>query len=1069
MTVELVEKMDKIVLPSLSLNMLTKPQLCDLIPQLIKTVTGTGPPQFSEETRPPWWPDDIPWAKLGSMLQLPTCEVSSTELRRIVRCCYYHSGNEKELLPSEEPAAEVSQTSCDVRSQLGISEVPVSCPSTVCSKRNTRASLNMGVVCEQTRINSFSGHFTRGQRQMFSTYLRKKQEEERARARTLPPWDDAKHTTHAWWVKKHARKAAPEVHPSKRMKQEDFLCGCGLVTNKNAMRMKIEAEESHESIDLDCQIIAVEGPLSSSSVTSPRTLKSLMSQLSRDSAAAARKRISFCAQQEEGSGDDSESNSPSTNCKQAGSLLNIDFSSFLGQRLKKHMQLETSVPVIRNIEAFCKTVPFQDSVGVKLRHRAMGYPVTFRKKRATPGRHCHTFKLTGGERREFRHVLRTGLDRKSRRLQKQMKNCVVQLVRLTKSEIAYWTVKRRTVVNQEIHIDDDISIVQVDIPESSYPAVCHKIPDTIQHYGDEKNGQNKAQTKAFYTFQRLGTPERLIPDTRNRLSSLVNPVRQASPPCPQFLVKKVSKNFNGQESQRLVYVPLGDALPPQGAPVQPGNTSQPVKGSSKLPSTKNSTIPEYRRLGPKSRRKQLMAQREGLAAGEDDFTMEASVESLDEEHKEKQPQGKSSEPVYPVAVVDVSGNPVQLLTVQGEGHTVMPQLLHIAQPVSQPEDSSASTFLPQSFPITEVTLLPGQDPNLLNLHQQQLSLGFAQPISEASVQVGSKNYPLLSQQLQGVGGQSSPQPVPVTAVLCQEGTTTVPAGERTVVGMADTSESTATIDPVQGSEGESTLSIDAVYSASDLCNEQVASELGLQWVPHQEQNVVQQPARTQPPNFLLSPGVPSSSSQQPAQPPLQCYQQPQQLPVLVPRISQSPKQIPLQTQQFSQQPLLSSQTVSCQPQQFAQSLAQPQQVGQPRVFQSSQYRRRQRAPQSIPASVAGYQPSSRHPASTPSSRPVPRAVFQNPRSSVPLACPLPPPNRQYHQHSETRSASTERPGTGGSVMKARPLPVELPPVPPPLIRRAPPVHKRPQGRSQSAWHVLNAADDDVVEVICIDD
>nr|KAG5711469.1 hypothetical protein BaRGS_025896 [Batillaria attramentaria] len=311
---------------------------------------------------------------------------------------------------------------------------------------------------------------------MFNAYLRKKQQvqAEKVETRKLPLWDDSKHPVNAWWVKKRARRAPPEPHPSKTLKQEDFFSACGL-TDLNALRLKHEAEENHDSVDLDCQIIAVEGPLSASSVTSPRTPKSLMSQLSRDSAAVARKRIRFSAKDEEGSGNDSESNTATSGVKQ-GALLNIDFSSLLGQRLKKHMQAETTVPVIKNPEEYCKTTRAQSDVGVKLRHRASEYPVTFRKKKAVHHRHCHTFKLTGGERREFLRVLKTGLDKTSRRLQRQMKSCFVQLVKLTSQEIRYWTIKRTTIINQEIHIDDDISIMQVDIPESSYRAVCHKLP-----------------------------------------------------------------------------------------------------------------------------------------------------------------------------------------------------------------------------------------------------------------------------------------------------------------------------------------------------------------------------------------------------------------------------------------------------------------------------------------------------------------------------------------------------------------------------------------------------------------
>lgn len=82
---------------------MTQAQLRAFIPLMLKYATGRGKPGWGKDgTRPPWWPEDLPWANVRSDVRSEEDKqrVSWTHaLRQIVVNCYKYHGRE-DLLPA---------------------------------------------------------------------------------------------------------------------------------------------------------------------------------------------------------------------------------------------------------------------------------------------------------------------------------------------------------------------------------------------------------------------------------------------------------------------------------------------------------------------------------------------------------------------------------------------------------------------------------------------------------------------------------------------------------------------------------------------------------------------------------------------------------------------------------------------------------------------------------------------------------------------------------------------------------------------------------------------------------
>ncbi|GFO44173.1 hypothetical protein PoB_007067800 [Plakobranchus ocellatus] len=277
----------------------------------------------------------------------------------------------------------------------------------------------------------------------------------------------------AWWNPRKPKKiSSPEHHPNTYTSQANFCASLGLMKAKAVNEEEMKKQEQQE-VDLDCQIISVEGPLSAIAglqpesnqslqpATSPRSSKSLMSQLCRDSEDSSRRRLSFRFLEDEWA--DKEALEEGRDPMQM-SLLSIEFSSPLGIRIRKYVSGEGTLNIVKDPEVFCKTEDIDVNYS-KLRIRANDYRITYRKKRRAT-RFVHRYKFNRSDRYEFERLLQTGLNARSRKLQRLLTECFVCLKRLPKSEIKEWTEGKKIIFPEQIIVDDDICITQVDIPES---------------------------------------------------------------------------------------------------------------------------------------------------------------------------------------------------------------------------------------------------------------------------------------------------------------------------------------------------------------------------------------------------------------------------------------------------------------------------------------------------------------------------------------------------------------------------------------------------------------------------
>lgn len=236
-------------------------------------------------------------------------------------------------------------------------------------------------------------------------------------------------------------KVEPYVYPPR----EDFIKALCL-SDKPKERPRTVSPVS--DIDSDCEIIDV--TFDESAAKTPRTLNTLMSQLSRDVEHSGRKRhLSFSLNvelPEEYSTDDSDSDAEygarrKTSTPYGTLLVGIDLTSPLGQRVKKHWKINTNYSIITSdkIEDFCSG-PMNNDFVEKLRHRGeTAYPTVFNKKnRKHMAKHKHMFKFNSSQRKEFMLRLKTGLSKRSRKLLKEIVKCSVKLERLKPRVIRKW-------------------------------------------------------------------------------------------------------------------------------------------------------------------------------------------------------------------------------------------------------------------------------------------------------------------------------------------------------------------------------------------------------------------------------------------------------------------------------------------------------------------------------------------------------------------------------------------------------------------------------------------------------
>ena len=106
---------------------MTQAQLRAFIPIMLKYSTGRGKPGWGRDnTKPPWWPDEVPWANVRSDVrsELEKQKISWTNaLRKVVRNCYRFHGRE-ELLDAFSSVEQHLETHATQQTQVFTSQYP---------------------------------------------------------------------------------------------------------------------------------------------------------------------------------------------------------------------------------------------------------------------------------------------------------------------------------------------------------------------------------------------------------------------------------------------------------------------------------------------------------------------------------------------------------------------------------------------------------------------------------------------------------------------------------------------------------------------------------------------------------------------------------------------------------------------------------------------------------------------------------------------------------------------------------------------------------------------------------
>ena len=287
----------------------------------------------------------------------------------------------------------------------------------------------------------------------------RKAEEEEARNPPPPPPPKPPVTIRYFYParKRKRRKQEPYIPPPK----EDFI-SCLYLKEKPKEEPKVASpsgDVKQEEIDSDCEIVDIDMSESDTPMT-PRTPKSLISQLSKEGhhgdAGSRRRHLSFSqmAANEQDSSESSDeaetSTSPDKPSLAISSLLyNIDVTSALGKRVRKHLRHDATLPIVSKPEAYCSQD--RNTFTEKLRQRGDQFPCVFykNKRRKLHCKYTHKYRFNKRDREEFMMILKTGLNRRSRHLLTEVKPCKVELVRLKPAVIREWIRRKQP---QYVHV-----------------------------------------------------------------------------------------------------------------------------------------------------------------------------------------------------------------------------------------------------------------------------------------------------------------------------------------------------------------------------------------------------------------------------------------------------------------------------------------------------------------------------------------------------------------------------------------------------------------------------------------
>ncbi|KAL5014666.1 hypothetical protein ScPMuIL_008936 [Solemya velum] len=404
-------------------------QLREFIPQLILMVSGEKNGHFSKKTsisKPQWWPADIKWDMQKTGIKRILQHSKVTVLSKIIRNCYRYHGQEKLLdpvrplglsSPPRVPLAQCTPAHSCFCAQENI-KMYKDTKGLHVSPRQTFSEVYICFFCE-------SEFHKKDDMRLHQANCERRPPE--LQAIGTPPRPKKQQDVSSLGLKK-------DLFDKLRPCKDVYIRTVGLVPTVKAQQIR---ERTRKTTEVDCAFIDLEEPMSP---TTPKTPTSLMSQLSRDLEASSRKRLTYSDVGE------TDKESVHSNCSddndEAGkqkkqSLLNIAISSLLGQRIQKHVDVETGYQVCKDREAFCKT-PEKNEFLDRLRNRTIAYNVTFRPRKQMMATHYHKYKFNSKQRTDFSEHMATGLNRGSRNLWAAIPKCSVVLKKLSDEDISEW-------------------------------------------------------------------------------------------------------------------------------------------------------------------------------------------------------------------------------------------------------------------------------------------------------------------------------------------------------------------------------------------------------------------------------------------------------------------------------------------------------------------------------------------------------------------------------------------------------------------------------------------------------
>lgn len=435
----------EIQLPKVIVDSMTKRELKEFIPQLLKIVTGRDDVWHSRRSaKPDWWPAEVNWA--SSKDDWLTESYWTDNLRSVVRSCYKHMGKE-ELLYDPKVNVDINYNK----------KIEMASPVKPQSYPPSPLKLPKGVFLPFT-AEVFICFFCE------SEFYSK--EEMRAHQQTCqdrPP--ELQKFPCSLSPNPGAQQGPPPISPKPptphneytKLPLDKFIDYLELLPVRKAAKLKLRVRNS---LEINCDDLGDLGPQCPLSPVTPRTPKSLISQLSReDSNVSSRKRLSYSMSvdrdsitiesESESSDSDSEEAEESVSAKPKElNLMNIDITSLLGQRVRKHVHVESPVQVLKDSESFCKT-PVKNTFLDKLRKKPPSYPIMYKPRRlANLSKQNHSYKFTKAERKEFCDYIDTGLKKESRELLRKMKKLRVVLPKLTRKKMLRWVPKK--VLNRQL-------------------------------------------------------------------------------------------------------------------------------------------------------------------------------------------------------------------------------------------------------------------------------------------------------------------------------------------------------------------------------------------------------------------------------------------------------------------------------------------------------------------------------------------------------------------------------------------------------------------------------------------